>query len=427
LPDRPKTGAHAVVKPLATSKITVAPKAPSSKAPKVAPPVPTISAIGAEPPPKPAGATADGAAAPLAGSDNEAAEVAEDAVTDEHQRSPRLPAPGKSLGVAPRKQTKSAPASIAKVSAATPNEIRSEDTAALISGLAAELVLGESMQNLSVDDDEAEETVSVPSSAASRARAAALVASPDPRPASRFSTPMLAAIGAAVVLLPILGFIAFSGGDDEPEIAADVGQEVADASGVTPEPTGAAAQPETAPAEVEDPAPVPVPSTEPPSPEEAGTEADSELVAEPPPPDLPTEAEAVAEDPLVAAAKPKRSGKGKGKGKKKDKPTADPTPAPAAKPKPKPKPKPSDPNASKSAKELAKEAKSALSKGQAKHAYGLAKSSYSKSAKSGTAETMTLAACKMGDKGKAASALKKVSKIKHPVVKSKCKKSGVNL
>gem|GEM_PF-3679670 len=80
-----------------------------------------------------------------------------------------------------------------------------------------------------------------------------------------------------------------------------------------------------------------------------------------------------------------------------------------------------------SAKEALKQAKLALAKGESAKAHRLAQQSYLKNKKSSTAEVMVLAACKMKSRAKAKSALNKVNVFKRRSLRSKCKKSGVNL
>ncbi|MFV8753675.1 hypothetical protein ACNOYE_24230 [Nannocystaceae bacterium ST9] len=131
-----------------------------------------------------------------------------------------------------------------------------------------------------------------------------------------------------------------------------------------------------------------------------------------------------------STSKPK-SGKPKSS---KPAPAPEPTPT-ATKPKPKPEPKP-EPVASKpepavvdnrDAKQLYDAAKSAYDKGKAGEAYKLAAASYKKGAKPKTAELMLLAACKLGDAGKAKSALDKVAGVRKPPLRKQCKSMGVTI
>jgi hypothetical protein len=186
--------------------------------------------------------------------------------------------------------------------------------------------------------------------------------------------------------------------------AAEKAEPVADAP--APEPEAAPEEPaaEAEPAEVDGEA---LPAEDAPAPEPEA--APEEPAAEP---DAGSEAEA-APAPTSTKAKKKK------KKKKKAASTGDAGAAPA----PAPAPAPSG----KSAAELLADARKAQLGGSYSKAYSLAKKSYAASPSPDAAQVMGVAACKMGDAGKAKSAYGKLSGGKKSALKSICEKSGIEL
>jgi hypothetical protein len=115
------------------------------------------------------------------------------------------------------------------------------------------------------------------------------------------------------------------------------------------------------------------------------------------------------------------------------KPAPEPKPKPTPKPKPKPTPKPEPKPApagstdTRNDQQLYDAAKAAYNSGSAAEAYKLASASYKKKPKAKTAELMTLAACKLKDKNKALTALNKVALLRRTPIKKECKAMGLAL
>lgn len=294
-----------------------------------------------------------------------------------------------------------------------PEEIKSEDTQALIASMAEEI---EEVAEAQKAAEEAER--------ARKAKEAALLEQPtiiyDKKRKSGESDSKMGWIGIAAAALAGVVLIGWSvaGGDDEGDDAKQT-QAAEPAAAVAaaerPEP-GQAAEPVEKAAPVPVPIPVPVMADGATEGEEAAEESDGEAeeaVEEP------------AEEPAPKPAPTPTENKKRGPSKKNSaKQTTTTTTSSNAGPEASNKPKPPP---SKSAADLLRDAKKANAAGQSSKAYSLASQSYQKKGTSDAAEVMVLAACKMKNTGKARSALNKVKLLKRRDLKQRCKSMGVKL
>lgn len=210
---------------------------------------------------------------------------------------------------------------------------------------------------------------------------------------------VLGLIGAGVVVLGLGAFLMLGGDEEQP--AANTGPQ--------PEPVEAGPPGAPPPQPVAAPAPAPAPA-----PAQVDPAAAPQQPVAPAPEGEVQEEAAPSEQAPTGSRKRKRGKRRRSSGKSSSEPAAAPPPPPP----PEPGANPDD---------LLKEARKASLTGNATQAYKLAKQAYSIKKSQAALEVMGVAACKMGDAGKAKSAYKKLSGKKKDNLAKVCSSKGITL